>query len=282
MKNLFFLLFLPIFVFSQTTERQQKEQVRSYGTYGTQPTQSYTPSQPIIQQKYSARDQNNRDFTQNSRNPSVLFNPWYNNHIGTYRWNPVFGWNSFSPYYWYDNWGWRNPGRIYVYDNGRTDTIRRTPIHGIVGLHFNTRDELGAWATLGKNVYLIVDYTRKNGRGIGVYYPLLTLDKVLPWSDRKLDDEITTNSFSVGLGKKLDKRMGVHMTVGVLNEEKRFRFYDDMFILSNNGEYTFPNYKKNITILKIGTIIDVSRNFVVKLDCDLTRGVIFYGVGLKF
>jgi hypothetical protein len=111
---------------------------------------------------------------------------------------------------------------------------------------------------------------------------LLTLDRVLPWDDRKLADEISTNMFSVGIGRKIDKRVGVHLSLGIGSEERRFKYYDEMFVLSNNGEYTFPNYRKTITTVKIGTIIDISRNFVTKLEGDLGRGCISYGLGLKF
>jgi hypothetical protein len=111
---------------------------------------------------------------------------------------------------------------------------------------------------------------------------LLTLDRVLPWDDRKLADEISTNMFSVGIGRKIDKRVGVHLSLGIGNEERRFKYFDEMFVLSNNGEYTFPNYRKTVTTVKIGSIIDISRNFVSKLEADLGRGCISYGLGLKF
>lgn len=289
MKKLIFFLLLPIFVFSQNNERQQKERVRNSGTYlPSQPPQqlqrpTYTPQSSELHQKYLVREQNKPNYSQNYKKPVILNNPYWNNRgLWSNRWNPHYGWNSYRPYFWYDNWGYRNPARIYIYENGRTDTLRRNVIHGSFGVQYNIMNEIGVWSTFGKNVYFIVDFSKKNADRTSTYYPNLTLDRVLPWSDRKLSDEITTSMFSFGLGKKIDKRVGIHVALGVGNEERRFRFYDEMFVLSNNGEYSFPNYKKTVTTVKVGTVIDISRNFVTKIDADLGRGCISYGLGLKF
>lgn len=289
MKKLFFLLSFPIFVFSQNTERQQKEQVRSTGTYNTMPSlpktqiPSYSQQNNELSQKNSVREQNRNYYNSNNQRQVITYDPYLNyGGWGWNRWNPMFGWNSYHPYFWYDNWGYRNPGRIYVYDNGRRDTLKRETIHGSLGIQYNMDHEMGVWATVGRKTYFIVEFSKTNNRNISTYYPLLTLDKVLPWSDRKLSDEMSTNMFSVGLGKKFNKKIGAHVSLGVGKEERRFRFYDEMFVLSNNGEYSFPNYKKTITTLKIGTIVDISRNFTAKFDYDLGRGCISYGAGLKF
>lgn len=286
MKKLIFLLLLPIFVFSQSNERQQKQQVRNSGTYSpTQPTiqpnrQTYTPQSSEFSQKYSIREQNRSSYNKNNYRPVIINDPYWN--MGWNRWNPRFGWNSWYPYYWYDNWGYRNPARVYIYENGARDTIKATPPHGSFGLQYGINNELGVWATLGKKVYFIVDFSKNTNRGVSTYYPLLTLDKVLPWSDRRLSDEINTSLFSVGLGKKINKNVGLHISLGFGSEERRFKFYDEMYILSNNGQYSIPNYRKTTTTMKMGAIVDISRNFTTKFDYDLGRGNISYGLGLKF
>lgn len=289
MKKLIFLLFLPILAFSQTTERQQKEQVRSSGTYNPSPSLPQTQRPSYFQQnneflqKNSVREQNRTYYNRNNQKQVIVYDPFMNyGGWGWNRWNPMFGWNSYHPYFWYDNWGYRNPGRVYIYENGVRDTIKRESIHGTFGIQYNTYNEFGAWATIGKKTYFIVEFSKTNNNNMASYYPLLTLDKVLPWNDRKLADEVSTNMFTVGLGKKIDKRVGVHLGLGFGNETRRFKYFDEMFVLSNNGEYTFPNYKKSVMTLKIGTIIDVSRSLTTKLDVDVARGCISYGLGLRF
>ena len=289
MKKIIFLLLFPILVFSQNNERQQKEQVRNSGTYSPPPaTQqpqrpTYTPQNSESSQKYSVREQNRNYYNRNNQ-PQVIIHDPYRNYggWGWNRWNPRYGWNSYYPYYWYDNWGYRNPARVYIYNNGIRDTIKVTPVHGSIGLQYSMNNELGVWSAFGRKTYFIVDFSKSNNRGISVYYPQLTLDKVLPWQDRKLSDETNTSLFSIGLGKKINKKIGVHMSLGVGKEEKRLRYYDEMFILSNNGQYTFPNYRKTISTIKIGSIVDISRNFSMKFDYDINRGNISYGLGLKF
>jgi hypothetical protein len=287
MKKLIFLLFFPIFVFSQNNERQQKEQVRNSGTYNPQSSSqqrpTYSPQNSEFLEKNSTKEQNRSHYTQNNQRQPVINYPYRNyGGLGWNRWNPRYGWNSYYSYHWYDNWGYRNPARVYIYNNGIRDTIKVDPVHGSFGLQYNLNNELGVWATFGKKFYFVIDFSKTNNKSVAVYYPYLTLDKVLPWSDRKLSDEVNSNMFSVGLGKKINKKMGLHMSLGIGGEERKFRFYDEMYVLSNNGQYTFPNYKKTITTIKIGGIIDFSRNFTTKFDYDLNRGCISYGLGLRF
>ncbi len=290
MKKILFLLLLPIISFSQVSEREQKVEIRNSNQGNSNrnyvpPTLNTRPSVNEYQLKELERNRNNQtyNYKPGSNRTVILNDPYWNNWgWGWNRWNPTFGWNSYSPYFWYDNWGYRNPGRVYIYDNGKTDTIRRTRVHGNFGIQYFTNNELGGWLTFGTKTYFIMDYSRTNNNRTSVYYPSLTLDRVLPWSDRKLSDEISTNMFSVGLGKKLHKTVGVHLGLGVGREERRFRFFDEMFVLSNNGEYSFPNYKKTVFTLKLGTIVNVSRNISLKLDGDLGRGEISYGLGIKF
>lgn len=289
MKKLIFILFFPLFVFSQSTERQQKEQVRSTGTYNPSPTLSQSPKYSFSQQnteyfqKNITRDQNRNYYNNNNPRQVFITNPYYNNWgWGFNRWNPTFGWNSYNPFFWYDDWGWRNPGRVYIYDNGRRDTIKAQPLHGSFGLSYNMSHEYGIWMTMGRNFYFIGEFSRTNDRDISVFYPNLTLDKVLPWDDRKLNDYVKTQTFSFGVGKKIDKVMGVHAMLGFGRIERRYRFYDELFVLSNNGEYTFPNYRKNITDFKVGTTLSVSRVLMGKLDWNITGGDISFGIGLKF
>ncbi len=290
MKKLVFLLFFPIFVFAQLPERQQKQTTRIFGTYGQSSIPQYRaesqrrPSIGEYEQKQIERNRRSDYYTPPNNRPGRYFgyDPWMDWGWGWNRWSPMWGWNTYTPFWWYDNWGYRNPGRVYIYDNGVRDTIKIKPLHGSFGLSYNMNNEYGVWMTLGRSVYFIGEYSRTNNRDISVYYPLLTLDKVLPWQDRKLADNLSSSTFSFGAGKKLNKLVGVHGMVGIGTEESRYRYFDDMYILSNNGEYTIPNYRKTVTSLKVGTILSLSNSFSGKLDYTLGRGEISFGLGLKF
>lgn len=290
MKNIIFFLLFPVLSFSQTNEKQEKQEIKNNSTnsnnrnaapqtYNTKPYTSEYSQKILERNKNTQRSYSSPIPNRNT----IIYDPYWNyGGWGFNRWNPTLGWNSYSPYFWYDSWGFRNPGRVYVYENGKKDTIRRESIHGSFGLQYNTKNEYGIFAIFGKKTYFITEYSQTNNNYIGTYYPLLTLDRVLPWDDRKLPDEIRSNMFYLGFGKKLDKRVGVHASLGFGKEIRRYKFYDELFVLSNNGEYTFPNYTKNITTVKLGTTIDISRNLLTKLDFDFGRGCISYGLGLRF
>jgi hypothetical protein len=288
MKKLIFLLFFPILVFSQS-ERAQKAQVRNFGTYG--PTSSpqvrsesfSRPSNNETQQKFTERNRRSEYYTPQNTRPGryYSYDPYWDWGWGWNRWSPMRGWNSFTPFFWYDSWGYRNPARVYIYDNGKKDTIKLKPLHGSVGASYNMNSELGVWGTLGREVYVIAEFSKNNPKDISVFYPELTLDKVLPWGDRKLSNFQQQSSFSVGLGKKLNKFAGIHMMIGFGKEKNNFRYFDEYFILSNNGEYSFPNYRTNKTTFKIGTLLNLSNKFNSKIDYDLSEGYISWGLGVK-
>jgi hypothetical protein len=288
MKKLIFLLFFPILVFSQS-ERAQKAQVRSFGTYGPSSSSQFRsesfsrPSNNEAQQKITERNRRSEYYTPQNTRPGryYSYDPYWDWGWGWNRWSPMWGWNSFTPFFWYDSWGYRNPARVYIYDDGKRDTIKLKPLHGSIGVSYNMNSELGVWGTLGREVYVIAEFSKNNPKDISVFYPELTLDKVLPWEDRKLSNFQQQSTFSIGLGKKLNKFAGIHMMVGFGREKNNFRYYDDYFILSNNGEYSFPNYRINKTTFKIGTLLNLSNKFNSKIDYDLSEGYISWGLGVK-
>jgi hypothetical protein len=289
MKKLIFLLFLPIFGFSQTLERQQKQSVRNFGTYSSpqlsQRSQSFDrPSIGEYQQKQIERNRRSEYYSPQINRPGRYFinDPWMDWGWGFNRWSPMWGWNSFTPFFWYDNWGYRNPGRVYVYDDGKRDTIKLKPVHGSVGLSYNVNSEFGFWGSVGREVYFIAEFSRNNPRDISVFYPQLTLDKVLPWQDRKLPEFRQNSLFSLGVGKKINKFVGVHMMVGFGREKSNFRYFDETYILSNNGEYSFPNYNRSFNTFKIGSLLNITNKVNSKIDYDLGDGSISWGIGLKF
>lgn len=296
MKKILLILLLPVFVFSQSSERQQKQSVRDFGTYSSPRTNTspsfstpYRPNNNEFSQKYSAREQNRQNYNRNNNRP-VIIDPYWNSwgwgwndwSWGWYRWNAPFGWNNYHPFFWYDNWGYRNPGRVYIYDNGRRDTIKIKPLHGSLGVLYNQKQELGGWMTLGREIYFIAEYSKSFSPDISVFYPQLTLDRVLPWDDRKLNNQVNTRVFSLGMGKMISKRLGLNFQFAFIKEVDRFKYLDETFILSNNGEYSFPNYTRNLETIKLGGIYNFSTSFNSKFDYDLERKLITVGLGVRF
>jgi hypothetical protein len=278
MKNLItiFLLSFSLFAHAQS-ERAQKEAVRTQNSAPRQQIQS-SPSREYYQ-KQDVRS-NQRINESISRNPIRRNLGWNDPYYR--RWNqwgaPVFGFDYWMPGFYYDRWGYRNPARIYHYQGGRADTIKGKPTRISFGIQ-GSRNMAGAWLTIGNNGYFIADYSQFVQRDESTFYPDLTMDRVIPWRDERLEDLNSGNVFYLGLGKKFG-RTGIHTMAGFGRERKKYQFFDELYVLSNNGKYSIPVSDQNYIGVKFGILHDFKR-VTLKLDYEATRKVVFAGVGIN-
>lgn len=222
---------------------------------------------------------------QGFRNSAPFYDPYWDfgwgggwNRWGTANW----GWNSFTPFFWYDDWGYRNPGRVYIYDDGRRDTVKIEPIHGTIGVSYNNGKEIGGWLTLGKKYFFIGEFTSSYSIDASVYYPSLTYDRAMPWKDNRLPNQVNTNMLSLGVGRMFGSKLGGYFQFGWGVNDVRRKYFDNEYILSNNGEYSFPEYRSNITTIKLGGLYNLSGKINAKIDYDLNRNLTTFGLGLRF
>lgn len=294
MKKIILFVLLPLLSFGQVSERAQKQSYRfggspssSFGSYS--PNMSSRPSIGEYQQKQIERQRNNqpRGGSGYLTAPGNLwydpwYDPWWGMGWGWNRWYPFTGWNYFDRFWWYDNWGYRNPGRVYVYSDGKRDTVKAKPLHGSVGISYNKNPEWGLWGTLGREVYVILEYSRSFQRDESAYYSDITKDQVNEWGDKRFENQVRSNLFSLGLGKKITKNVGLHAQLGFGRTTVRQTYFDELFILSNNGYYTIPDYSEKITTLKFGTLVGLSKTINGKFDYDVNRERFSLGFGVKF
>lgn len=288
MKNLLLLFLLaPFFLVAQTTESQQKQAVRSFGTYNS-PTQQRSPildRTPSLEfnQKQTERNRNSSYYSVPNNKPGRYFpyDPWLGFGGRWSRWGaPTFGFSYWDPWYWNDPWGYRNPGRIYVYNDGKRDTVRGKATRVSFGIQYSSNRSVGGFLTIGNRGYFIAEYQRTFQKDISTYYPDLTMDAVLPWNDKKLEDINSESVLYLGAGKRI-KRTGFHLSLGFGKEIKKYQFEDELYILSNNGRYSIPNYDRNFLSVKGGFIHDLKR-MSIKGDLDPIRKNVTFGVGLNF
>lgn len=297
MKKLLFLLLLPLLVVSQ--ERQQKESIRRGGSY-TPPPSSYSPGAnrqpPVFEQRPSESDQkryyrgDNRQQVQPPtyhppRNNYYYYDPYWDWNFGGWGWNRWNRWgapnfyNYWNPYYYYDDFGYRQPARIYVRDGGAVDTVKGVLPRLSIGVQANQL-EGGAFFTIGRKTYFILEYQHTYRRDKSKYYEDLTRDVVIPWNDKRLDDITKGGTFFAGLGQRF-KRTGVHAALGYVKERVRYQYFDELFILSNNGNYSFPSYNDTYLTMKLGVMHDV-KSVTVKADYELSRRLFTVGLGVNF
>jgi hypothetical protein len=283
--SLFLVVSLPFLLFSQS-ERMQKQSFRSSGSgFNYQPSQSIQsrPSIGEYQQKQSARNRNSEYYVAPNNRPGRYFvtDPYWG--WGWNRWDmwgaPMIGWNYWMPYSYYNDWGYRQPARVYVYKDGKTDTIKGIKPIMSLGIQSSAR-EVGGFFTVGKKTYFIFEHQRSNQKDKSVFYKNITMSDVIDWKDRKLADVTKTNTTYIGVGKRY-KRSGLHASIGINNERVNYQYFDELFVLSNNGNYSFPNYNQTYWSLKLGMLHD-AKVLTFKGDYDLTNREVIIGLGINF
>jgi hypothetical protein len=290
MKNLIlFFLLLPTSLFSQISERQQKEAVRNFGTYSPsvqQRSSSFerSPSIREFEQKQIERNRRSEYYSPRNNRPGRYFHydPWLDWGWGG-RWNrwgaPMFGFSYWDPWIWNDPWGYRNPARIYVYDDGRRDTVRAKATRLSFGIQISNNRSVGGFLTIGNRGYFIAEYQKTFQNDLSTFYPDLTMDVVIPWKDKRLEDIVSESIVYLGAGKKI-KRTGFHLSLGFGREFRRYQFEDEFYVLSNNGSYSLTNYDRNFMSVKAGFIHDFKR-ISIKGDYDPIRKNAIFGLGLN-
>jgi hypothetical protein len=237
---------------------------------------SVQPSlQPFTPQRNGVSSWRNNPPRNNVGQPNVIIPNPYSNNWGWNNWNmlgaPVFGFNHWSSSWYINDWGYRQPSRVYVYNNGKTETIRgKKPIISF-GIQTTTDKQIGGFFTIGNKAYFIAEYNSTFERDNSTFFPYGNITQV---DFPMVSDFVERRSFYVGVGKRI-KRTGVHMMIGSVTEDVKWRGKDDF------GYITFPKYIDRFTTVKVGALHDY-KNFTIKLDYDpvINNGTI--GLGVNF
>lgn len=273
-----FLLFLPIFGVSQS-ERDQKLLIRNNSSYSTpRSTESF--------QKNTFRENSTQNYNFNPR-PRPNHNPYYISPYSNFgwgnRWNrwgaPFGGFSYWDNWFWFDNFGYRQPARIYVYENGKRDTIRGKKTNIRFGVSYNTKKMVGGWITIGTKNYFIAEFNKSIQKNQSKFYPDLTMDRVMMWNDQKLPNISNEWSIHGGFGTNL-KNINVHALVGFGKEMNNYQYFDELKILSNNGNYSFPNFTQNYFSVKTGVLKDI-KSISLKADYNPIRNYLEFGLGVR-
>lgn len=273
---LLILFILPIMSSSQS-EREEKLRIKKGQDYSIN-------SNSEVQTKVTERKIYS-PYERQTFEPQPIFspfNPYRNNNDWRWRmWGaPVSGFIDFTPSYYYDVFGLRQPSRIYKMADGQKKVIKGEKTHWRIGLSYNTDNQLGGWLTIGNKTFFIVEYCSNIANDKSSFLPNLTMDQVLAWNDRKLDDIKLGGVLYAGAGFKY-KRFGGYVAPGYGWAIHNFQFFDELFILSNNGNYSFPNYDERFFTGKIGVLADI-KMVSLKLDYNPFRNHLGLGAGIVF
>jgi hypothetical protein len=272
---LFFIFLVPTLVFGQVSSW------RGGGT--SQPQRSTFSTQPSVSQRNDVSNWRSQPPSRGYDRPIrtkpgsnvIIRDPWLMNGWGWNRWDmwgaPAFGWNFWQPSWYWNDWGYRQPARIYVYGDGKRDTIRgKKPIINF-GVQKTTDNQVGGFFTIGNKGYFITEYNASVERDNSTFFPFGNITQV---DFPLVKDLVQRQSFYIGAGKRI-KRTGVHVMIGTVSEDVKWRGRDDL------GYITFPKYLDRFTTIKIGTLHDY-KNFTLKLDYDpiIRNGTFGLGINL--
>ena len=280
MKNLLFLLaFVPTLAFSQvsnwrTTPPQQSQPQQRVEAPRVQPS---TPQRNDVSNWRSQPPSNGYDRPLRTRPGSdiIIRNQWGWNNWGWNRWDmwgaPAFGWNYWNPGFYSNHWGYRQPARVYVYENGKRDTIKgKKPVIS-VGIQTTGGNQIGGFFTMGNKAYFIAEYNSTFERDNSTFFQYGNITQV---DFPMVSDLVKQSNFYIGIGKRI-KRTGIHMMIGSVTEDVKWRGKDDI------GYITFPKYKDRFTTVKIGALHDF-KNLTIKYDYDPIIRKSTFGLGMNF
>ena len=280
MKNLLFLLaFVPTLAFSQVSNwrsnpPQQSQPQQRVEAPRVQPS---TPQRNDVSNWRSQPPSNGYDRPLRTRPGSdiIIRNQWGWNNWGWNRWDmwgaPAFGWNYWNPGFYSNHWGYRQPARVYVYENGKRDTIKgKKPVIS-VGIQTTGGNQIGGFFTMGNKAYFIAEYNSTFERDNSTFFPYGNITQV---DFPMVSDLVKQSNFYIGIGKRI-KRTGIHMMIGSVVEDVKWRGKDDI------GYITFPKYKDRFTTVKIGALHDF-KNLTIKYDYDPIIRKSTFGLGMNF
>ena len=277
-KLLLFILLIPTIAFSQVSSWRGGA---SSAPRASSPSIQYsTPQRNDVSRWRSEPPSRGYDRPIRTRPGSniIVRDPWLMNGWGWNRWNrwdmwgaPMFGWNFWQPMWYMNDWGYRQPARVYVYDDGKRDTIRgKKPIISF-GIQKSTNEQIGGFFTIGNKAYFIAEYNSTFERDNSTFFPYGNITDV---DFPMVSDLVEQRNFYVGVGKRI-KRTGIHMMIGSVTEDVKWRGRDDI------GYITFPKYRDRFTTVKVGALHDF-KNLTIKYDYDPIIRNSTFGLGINF
>jgi hypothetical protein len=270
---LFLILLVPTLVFGQVSSwrgggsTQSQRSIPSYSTPQRNDVSNWRNQPPSRGYDRPIRTRPGSNI--------IVRDPWLMNGWGWNRWDmwgaPGFGWNFWQPSWYFNDWGYRQPARIYVYDNGKQDTIRgKKPVISF-GIQKTGGNQIGGFFTMGNKAYFIAEYNTTFERDNSTFFEYGNITQV---DFPMVRDLVEQRSFYVGVGKRI-KRTGVHLMIGSVTEDVKWRGKDDI------GYITFPKYRDRFTTVKIGALHDF-KNMTIKFDYDPIIENSTIGLGINF
>jgi hypothetical protein len=272
MKNIIFL-----FIFICTTTFGQSEKDEKLNKINKTKINNTESTEKITQRNNNYNQTKSTYIIPNNTRPTSIYRN--NSYYNWWSWGaPYSGFIGFSPSFYYDRFGMRQPMRVYEMSDGSKKNIKGKKTNYRLGLGYGYKNNLSFWSTIGKKSFFMVEYSDIIQNDQSTFYYNITMDEVIRWQDRRLDDITHGGAIYLGGGTKFSK-LGAYIMGGYAWEIKNFQFFDELYLLSNNGKYSIRDYDNKFFTGKVGLIYDY-KYLTIKSDYDLFRNIINLGFGV--
>ena len=218
------LLFTPLLLLSQS---EKDEKIRKRSERNT-PTTNYVESTPV--------------FVPTPVQPPVFYP---NNYYSP--WNPYVPYRrrNVSGYY----------GNDYYSGNATPFNLK-----GRLGFTVspNTPSSVGLYGTLGGETFVYLSY-EGSSESEYEHYDNISFEEVLSWEDEQIDTFEQYRSFSIGVGGVFVGNLSQFAGVNLSTLKTDLVFYDELLILSSNGEYSITDKLENDFNLMYGLLYDYNK-----------------------
>ena len=176
-----------------------------------------------------------------------------------------------------------NRGNNNFFSKKRSDNS--TPRNSNIRLGFigglSDPTSLGLFTTIGNKMFLYLSY---EGSPSSTYehYDNISFEEVMNWGDEQRDTFETYTSFSVGFGGEVTDKLSQFAGININTINKDLVFYDELLILSNNGEYSINDTEKTNFSLVYGLIFDMNKLSVGPSIYFLNRTRFNINLGFNF
>lgn len=122
----------------------------------------------------------------------------------------------------------------------------------------NKLPSVGLYGTLGGETFVYLSY-EGSSQSEYEHYDNISFEEVMSWEDEQIDTFEEYRSFSIGVGGVFMGNLSQFAGVNLSTLKTDLVFYDELLILSSNGEYSITDKLENDFSLMYGLLYDYNK-----------------------
>ncbi len=170
--------------------------------------------------------------------------------------------NPYNPYIPYSTRPFRGTSGYYGNDyyNGHSGYKKPSNFDTRLGLvgGLSSPSSIGMYGTFGNDLFIYLSY---EGSKISEYehYDNIDYEDVVSWNDERIGEFERYTSFTLGIGGEINENISHFAGVNLNKIDKDLVFFDELLILSDNGEYSINDTDKRDFGLVYGALFNIKK-----------------------